>query len=88
MVGGGGADSFMFRTGGGADTVVDFSSLQLDKIMLQTNLNGSGITTGAQALALTSDVNGHAVIDVGGGNTIDLLGVATASLGAGDFLFF
>jgi Ca2+-binding RTX toxin-like protein len=88
IAGNAGADSFAFNAGSGFDIVTDFSKLQGDKINLQSNLNGSGITTSAQALAHTFDFGGNAIIDLGGSNSITLVGVTTASLAASDFVIF
>ncbi len=57
-----------------------------DKIYLKSGINGSSITTAAQALAHTSDMGGNATIDLGSGHYITLVGIATASLAMGDFV--
>jgi Ca2+-binding RTX toxin-like protein len=89
MVGGGSADAFVFRTGSNIDNIFDFLKVQGDKIHLQSNLNGSGITTAAQALAATVDVaGGNAAVFLGGLNAVTLVGVTTASLTASDFVIF
>ena len=88
MAGVAGSDQFVFRAGSGLDTVTDFSKAQSDKIVLQSNLNGSGITSAAGALGRTFDAGGNAIVDLGAGNSITLLGVATASLAASDFEIF
>ena len=88
MMGAGGADGFVFNSGDGLDVITDFSLADGDKLFLQSNLNGSGITSGAQALARTFDAGGNAVIDLGGGNSVALLGVSTANLTVGDFIVF
>jgi hypothetical protein len=88
LTGAGGADSFVFSSGSGVDTVNDFVQAQSDKIHLQNNLNGSGITSGAQALAHATTVGANTVIDLGAGNSVTLIGVAAASLAANDFVIF
>jgi Ca2+-binding RTX toxin-like protein len=89
MVGGGNADAFLFRTGSSIDNIFDFLKVQGDKIHLQSNLNGSGITTAAQALAATADVGGgNAAVFLGGLNALTLVGVSAASLAASDFVIF
>ena len=88
MMGAGGADGFVFNSGDGRDVITDFSLADGDKLFLQSDLNGSGITSGAQALTHTFDAGGNAIIDLGGGNSVALLGVNTANLTAGDFIVF
>jgi Ca2+-binding RTX toxin-like protein len=88
LTGAGGADSFVFSSGSGVDTVNDFVQAQSDKIHLQSNLNGSGITTGAQALAHATTVGANTVIDLGAGNSVTLIGATAASLVASDFVIF
>jgi len=80
FTGHGGADIFFFRTGGGNDTVTDFSGR--DKI----NLAGMGLDM-ADIHALGADVGGSFVIDFLNGDTLTLSGVSEASLNAGDFMF-
>ena len=89
LTGAGGADSFIFVASGGVDTIVDFNKFESDKLYLQSNLNGSGIFSSAQALAHAfNNVSGNAVVDLGGGNSVTLLGVNAASLAASDFVVF
>jgi Ca2+-binding RTX toxin-like protein len=86
--GGADADAFMFDAGSGVDLVYNFAIAQGDKINLKSGLNGSGITSAAQALASTTDVGGHATVNLGSGHTITLVGVTTAGLSAADFVIF
>ena len=86
IAGNAGADSFAFAAASGLDTVTDFNKAQGDTIQLQSNLNGSGIISGALALAQTFDAGGNAIVDLGGGNSVTLLGITTASLAASDFV--
>jgi Ca2+-binding RTX toxin-like protein len=88
LTGSTGAEVFRFGSASGQDGISDFTLSQGDRIRLQTGLNGSTIIDGASALAHVSDVSGHAVLDLGGGNTVTLTGVLTADLSAADFLFF
>jgi serralysin len=80
FTGNAGADIFFFRTGGGSDTIADFSGN--DRI----NLAGMGLDF-ADVQALGADSGGHYVIDFGNGDTLTLLNVTEASLTAGDFMF-
>jgi Ca2+-binding RTX toxin-like protein len=86
LYGGGGADNFAYGAGSGVDYIGDFIKVQGDKILVQSNLNGSGISTGALALAHTSTIGGNAVVDLGSGNSVTLVGVTAASLAASDFV--
>jgi Ca2+-binding RTX toxin-like protein len=84
--GGTGADSYVFASASGLDTIQGFAVAEADKIQLASNLNGSGITTAAQALAATSYASGNAIVDLGAGNSVTLVGVAPGGLSAGDFV--
>lgn len=84
LIGGDGADTFVFAANDGEDFVTDFSVAQGDHISIASGTNG--ITTTAQALAHVHDVGGNAVVDLGGGNYVMLMGVTTASLHATDFV--
>jgi len=86
LIGGAGSDVFDFQAGSAFDWVEDFVA-GTDKIRLVSGMNGSSNTSGAAVLANTTDSNGNAIIDLGGGNTLALIGVTKASLSAGDFLF-
>src|SRR5205807_9679175 len=84
LTGGLGADVFIYGTGGGADTITDFSHSQADRIDL----------TGVNGIFSLADVNSHAtqngantVIDFGGGDTLTLNGVTAANLVSTDFAF-
>ena len=49
--------------------------------------NATGIASTADLLArLTADADGNAVLDLGSGNTLTLMGVAPTSLSAADFM--
>ncbi len=85
--GGAGSDVFQFTTGeaGAAEVIEDFASGE-DTVAILANINGSGIASAADILARTADNDsGAAVIDLGGGQTITLVGTSTASLSASDF---
>lgn len=91
LIGGDGADQFHFTSNNGNDVVVDgptFSPSR-DLIYIESNINGSGITTPAQLLANLSDnALGQAVLDLGGGNTITFQSFNSAWFVSGDFVFF
>jgi len=81
FTGNGGADIFFFRTGGGSDTITDFSGK--DRI----NLAGMGLDLAQIHTMGADDGGGNFVIDFGNGDTLTLLGVAEAELVARDFMF-
>jgi len=87
LFGGAGADSFVFSTNGAVDTIHDFSLADGDKIRLGANINGTGIATAADALGRVGvDVDGSALIDLGAGNSVKLIGVTPSELNASAFL--
>lgn len=86
MIGGAGADTFIFSSQSGADEILDFTP-GVDKIDIYSNVNGNGIYATADILAHTYDNTVlDAVIDLGGGNTITLIGIQTSDLSASDFM--
>ncbi len=96
MEGGGGADTFVFGNGTGADSITDFVATAVtndsgtiithaDVIKVLKDVNGQSIDT-ASGLAnrVTSTSNG-ALVDLGDGNTILLEGVNSDDLTAANF---
>jgi Ca2+-binding RTX toxin-like protein len=79
--GGNGADIFAFGTGSGQDFVNDFVS-GTDRL----DLTAYGFADFAAVQAATTDVGGNAVIDLGGGNSITLVGVLAAQLQSTDVI--
>ena len=90
MTGGSGFDKFRFSSDSGDDVVTDqFTTILFDKFEIQTNINGTGLSTGAEMLArITDDAAGQAVIDLGSGNTITFQGVSANYFITSDFEFF
>jgi|GEM_PF-391341 len=87
LVGGLGADRYAFGTGDGADSVSGFSSSEGDVIAIAANVNGTGIASVADLPArLSTDSHGDAVLDLGAGNTVSLLGVRAADASADWFV--
>lgn len=72
LSGGAGADTFNFAAGGGIDRVLDFRVDEGDRVRIE----GSAKYTVAQ-------VGADTVVDLGGGDTLVLVGVSTVSLPAG-----
>lgn len=86
LAGGAGFDRFIFSGKFGNDTISDFRTAGIkEKIDL------SGVTAIKNFADLMnnhiSDIGGHAVINDGAGNTIDLYGVIMDDLAKNDFLF-
>ncbi len=79
--GGGGADAFVFRPMSGADTIMDFVAGQ-DRIELVDIYESYQEFVDAGAFSL-----GGSTIDLGGGNTIALVGVQVSALTQDDFHF-
>lgn len=88
LSGGAGADRFVFRSGSGADRIADFSSAQGDKLELEAGINGTDVDTFAELQARMTGGGQGTTIDLGGGNSLLILGVQPAGLSAGDVLFF
>ncbi|BBK31972.1 hemolysin type calcium-binding protein [Stella humosa] len=87
LFGGPGADMFVIHSNGGWDVIHDFNRSQGDKIVIQADINGTGVFTSQQALALaTTGGGGAALLDVGNGHKLEILGVTPAQLLADDFL--
>jgi Ca2+-binding RTX toxin-like protein len=80
-----GDDLFIYRAGGHADVITDFTAGAgtIDEITLV----GLGITTFAGAMAFASQSGSNTVFDFGSGQTLTLNNVAMGSLVAGDFVF-
>jgi hypothetical protein len=92
MVGGDGADHFVFTTDSGSDEIRGFQAgVGGDVITLvlgtsSTNgLNGSGTDTVTEALAQATQQSSDVVIDLGAGNTIKLVGVTLSDLSSANF---
>ena len=81
LTGGSGADLFIFAAGTGLDGVMDFVS-GTDRLDLAALFSSFA----AVQAATTNDVNGNAIINLGGGNSVTLFGLAAAQLQSGDVI--
>ncbi|NMJ43414.1 calcium-binding protein [Roseomonas sp. JC162] len=79
LVGGTGEDTFYFESGFGRDVVLDFRPGE-DVIAIQANINGSGITSAQDLVGRISSDDTGAVISLGDGDQIKLVGVSTEDL--------
>ena len=90
LTGGEGEDVFVFDEPGegiytGADTITDFV-LGQDLIEIAAQVNDTDISSDNDVLQrLSPDGAGGTLIDLGGGNSIHLIGIDPTSLGADDF---
>lgn len=73
LIGGLGNDIFVFTSGGCKDVVMDFTTG--DILHIQKNINGPCVTTPADLVNNVTSVNGNAVIDLGNGDSITLVGI-------------
>jgi Ca2+-binding RTX toxin-like protein len=82
LTGGLDANVFTFGANSGTDHVLDFEP-GVDKISIAT---GTAIASPQDALAhLSADADGTAVLDLGGGSSVTLIGVSAAQVTEGDF---
>jgi Ca2+-binding RTX toxin-like protein len=77
LVGGAGADTFVFRPGFGHDIIGDFNAGEGDRIALPAGT----------AYSVVVDVGGNAVMDLGNGDTLTLLGITSSNFNSGWVVF-
>lgn len=85
LKGGYGADTFVFGSGDGDDLLYGFSAAEGDMIQLESNLNGSGITSSAAALSAVSYSGNDGILDLGGGHSVTFIGIGVDAITADDF---
>ncbi|MCB2113844.1 MAG: hypothetical protein KDD85_09905 [Parvularculaceae bacterium] len=88
LIGGLHDDTFRFSPGDGADRINDFGVGGVtgnDQIELKGY--GAAFDTFAEVMAAASQQGGDTLIDLGGGDSILLVGVSLNSLNSGDFIF-
>jgi Ca2+-binding RTX toxin-like protein len=89
LVGGGGDDWFHFASESGQDVVQDFNLDDQDQIQIERGVNGTDIVDFASlAGRIAAGPDGDAVIDLGGGNTIRLVGIDADAVDERYFGFF
>jgi autotransporter-associated beta strand protein len=86
LFGNSGADIFRVDDADGADAIHDFT-LGVDRLMVAVNVNGTAVASADHLLArLFDDGSGNAVLDLGSGNSVTLVGLAASQLGTDSFL--
>ncbi|WP_420566334.1 DUF4347 domain-containing protein [Thalassobaculum sp.] len=86
IFGNSGADIFRVDDADGADAIHDFA-LGVDRLMVAVNVNGTAVASADHLLArLFDDGAGNAVLDLGSGNSVTLVGLAASQLGTDSFL--
>ncbi len=92
FIGGAGADHFVFGDGSGVDQIKDFSPGASGDVLTlllgagdNDGINGSGVDTVAELMAKGSQQGSDTVFDLGGGNTVRLVGVTLTDLGTANF---
>lgn len=90
MTGSSGSDRFRFSSDSGNDVITDnFNTILFHRYDIQTNINGTGVSTGADMLSrITDDASGQAVLDLGNGNSVTFQGVSANFFISSDFEFF
>ena len=83
MIGGWGDDTFVFETGDGADTIVDFRWWQGDMIELAV----TGIADFVDLMSVGVQDGWSTVFDFGGGDTLTLQATYLGGLDENDFVF-
>jgi hypothetical protein len=86
LTGAAGDDLFVFTDGGNDDTVTDFTvGAATDDTIDLTGSSAASDFEDVQSIA--SQVGNHTIIDLGGGDSITLLGINVGDLHQDDFLF-
>ncbi|MEM6743452.1 MAG: Calx-beta domain-containing protein [Pseudomonadota bacterium] len=84
--GGDGDDDFLMYADSGVDAIHDFEDG--DRVGVASNVNGAGIFDAGDVAARLAQVGDDAMLDLGGGNHVLLIGVQSASLSPQDFFVF
>jgi Ca2+-binding RTX toxin-like protein len=87
MTGGGNNDRFDFSGTIGADRINGFNSGAGVADVIRITGYGAALNSFAEILAATTQVGADSVINLGGANTITLIGITKTSLVADDFQF-
>ena len=93
LISGSGYDQMRFAEGFGNDTIgdrIDFVSSSLrDLVYIQSNINGTGISSGVDVLSrLADNSSGQAVLDLDNGDSITFEAHSTSWFISSDFIIF
>ena len=87
LAGGGGGDVFVFTGAGGQDVILDFAKGQ-DIVQIAPGINGEAIYSAADVASHVADSPHGAVVTLGAGDTITLVGHTAAEIQANPDQFF
>lgn len=85
MTGGTGADAFVFQASGGNDRVIDFET-GVDTLVLSSTITGQQITPQDVQSMITTSPGGNAVIDLGDGSSITIVGIDGTGISPNDIV--
>jgi len=85
LIGGDGFDRFYMADTTGNDTISDFTYFT-DYLVVQSNVNGSGISSVSDVISRATQSGADVVIDLGDGYSVTLQNYAVASLNSFDIL--
>ncbi|MEQ8816123.1 MAG: hypothetical protein RLO51_17230 [Thalassobaculum sp.] len=85
LIGGDGFDRFYMAETTGNDTISDFTFFT-DYLVVQSNVNSSGIASASDVIARATQSGTDVVIDLGGGHSVTLQNYSVASLNSFDIL--
>jgi Ca2+-binding RTX toxin-like protein len=86
LIGGTGADVFTFSGRSGNDTIFDFNAAEGDRIVWVRTPDQAQTSVEDLLRTASQTETGDAVVSLGDGNSVTLIGVAPANLAASDFL--
>ncbi len=85
LIGGDGLDRFYMTETTGNDTISDFTFFT-DYLVVQSNVNGSGIASASDVISRATQNGSDVVIDLGGGHSVTLQNYSVTSLNSFDIL--
>jgi len=87
MNGGDGLDRFVIQSGGGNDQIEDFTYFS-DYLMVESGINGTSIAEDQDVIDAASQSGSDVIVDLGGGNTVTLIGYSVGDLITADITVF
>lgn len=82
-----GQNTFEFLNGNSGDDLILNFHVNTDRLVIQRNINGSGIEDEASLLSHVSTYGNDVTVDLGGGNSVTLVGVDATALSHQNILF-